>query len=211
MQATRQQILDFLRERGAAGVRDLGVHLDLTATGVRQHLTVLEREGLVTASEVRGRVGRPALAYRLTTEGEARYPKGHERMLAALLATLERRLPETELRAVMAETAAALAIEQPGAARTASPADRVAAACEALRGQHTLAEWTRDVDGFLLNARTCPYDSAGGTHPATCEMDVAYIGAITGMAVELVAARQRGDEACCFRLTPRGSAASVEA
>ena len=59
MQATRQEILDYLRRLGHATVRDLGAHLGLTATGIRQHLTVLERDGMIEAHEERGRVGRP--------------------------------------------------------------------------------------------------------------------------------------------------------
>ena len=56
MQATRQQILDYIRRQGRATVKDLDGYLSLTSTGVRQHLTVLEREGLVAAQEKRGRV-----------------------------------------------------------------------------------------------------------------------------------------------------------
>ena len=74
MQETRQQILDYLRRRGEASIRDLGQHLGLTATGVRQHVTILERAGLVRSREQRGRVGRPALLYQLSDDGEARWP-----------------------------------------------------------------------------------------------------------------------------------------
>ena len=80
MQATRQQILDYLRRNGRATVKDLDVHLGLTSTGVRQHLTVLEREGFVEAHEERGRVGRPALVYRLTETGDALYPKKYDQL-----------------------------------------------------------------------------------------------------------------------------------
>src|SRR3990172_4149610 len=85
MQATRQQILDYLRRNGRATVKDLDVHLGLTSTGVRQHLTVLEREGLVEAHEERGRVGRPALVYSLTEQGDALYPKKYDQLANTLL------------------------------------------------------------------------------------------------------------------------------
>src|SRR6266516_4015962 len=84
MQATRQQILDHLHAHGKATVRELARLLDLTATGVRQHLTVLERDGLVEAQEERGRVGRPAHVYRLSERGEALYPHKYD-LLANLL------------------------------------------------------------------------------------------------------------------------------
>ena len=85
MQATRQQILDFIRRHRRATVRNLDTFLHLTSTGVRQHLTVLEREGLITAHEERGRVGRPALVYELSPKGDALYPKSYDQLANALL------------------------------------------------------------------------------------------------------------------------------
>ncbi|TET95672.1 MAG: winged helix-turn-helix transcriptional regulator, partial [Dehalococcoidia bacterium] len=61
IQSTRQQILQYLQRHGRATVKELGSLLSLTSTGIRQHLTVLERDGLVDAREERGRVGRPTL------------------------------------------------------------------------------------------------------------------------------------------------------
>ena len=84
MQSTRQQILDYLHRTHAGTVKDLAHELNLTTTGVRQHLAVLERDGLVSARAERGRVGRPAFMYRLTDKGEALYPKSYD-LLANLL------------------------------------------------------------------------------------------------------------------------------
>src|SRR3989304_10491539 len=85
MQATRQQILDYLRQHARATVKELDAHLSLTSTGVRQPLTGLEREGLVEAHEERGHVGRPALVYRLTEQGDALYPKAYDQLANILL------------------------------------------------------------------------------------------------------------------------------
>ena len=85
MQATRQQMLDYLRRHSRATVKELNAHVGLTSTGVRQHLTVLEREGLVESEEERGRVGRPALVYRLTDTGDALYPKAYDQLANILL------------------------------------------------------------------------------------------------------------------------------
>jgi predicted ArsR family transcriptional regulator len=49
MQPTRQQIIDLLHREHSSSVRTLAGTLSMTATGVRQHLAVLEREGLVAA------------------------------------------------------------------------------------------------------------------------------------------------------------------
>src|SRR5688500_496173 len=85
MQATRQAILDHLRRFGEATVRDLADLLHLTATGIRQHLTILERDSLVAIKEARGRVGRPALVYQLTSAGEAQFPSRYDELSNLML------------------------------------------------------------------------------------------------------------------------------
>src|SRR3974377_758106 len=85
MQATRQDILDYLRRHRQPTVREPGEHFGLTSTALRQHLTVLGRDGLVEAREERGHVGRPALVYRLTVKGDALFPKMYDALANAVI------------------------------------------------------------------------------------------------------------------------------
>ena len=85
MQSTRQQMLEYLQRSGRATVKELGQLLGLTATGIRQHLTVLERDGLVDAREERGRVGRPTLVYSLTEKADSLFPKTYDVLASVLL------------------------------------------------------------------------------------------------------------------------------
>ena len=85
MQSTRRSILDYMQRHGRATVKELGGLLGLTSTGIRQHLTVLERDGLVEAREERGRVGRPTLVYSLTDKADSLYPKRYDMLASVLL------------------------------------------------------------------------------------------------------------------------------
>lgn len=85
MQSTRQQILEYLQRHGRGTVKELGALLGLTSTGIRQHLTVLERDGLVAAHEERGRVGRPTLVYSLTEAADSLFPKTYDLLAGVLL------------------------------------------------------------------------------------------------------------------------------
>src|SRR3972149_1576785 len=85
MQSTRQSILQYLQRHGRATVKELGQLLGLTSTGIRQPLTVLERDGLVEAHEERGRVGRPTLVYSLTDEADALFPKRYDMLAGVIL------------------------------------------------------------------------------------------------------------------------------
>src|SRR3989337_2755393 len=85
MQSTRGRILEYLQRHGRGTVKELGLLLSLTSTGIRQHLTVLERDGLVEAREERGRVGRPTLVYSLTEKADGPFPKTYDLLAGVLL------------------------------------------------------------------------------------------------------------------------------
>ena len=56
---TRERILVLLRRHGRLSAPGLAQLLQLTSVGVRRHLAVLERDGLVSSALERPRRGRP--------------------------------------------------------------------------------------------------------------------------------------------------------
>lgn len=206
MQATRQQILDHLRASRHATVRELGRVLGLTATGIRQHLTVLEQEGLVVSDEIRGQVGRPALRYRLTEEGEAVYPKRYPELALALLDELREQVDAVTFQQTIRGAASRLAGElRSDMPSQALPEERVEAAVRMLRAEHIVCDWERAGEGWLLHQRTCPYPEVARQNSAMCAMDVALIRELCGMDVVLTACTGRGDENCAYHLTTTGA------
>ena len=75
MPETRRALLGALKRRGELGADELATLAVITPSGVRQHLSGLERDGLIERRELRGEVGRPRLAYRLTAAADALYPR----------------------------------------------------------------------------------------------------------------------------------------
>jgi predicted ArsR family transcriptional regulator len=102
-ESTRGQIVKLLR-RSNRTVEDLARALDLTDNGVRAHLAVLERDGIVRQ---RGSVrrssggGKPAYVYELTQEGEDLFPKAYEPTLRRLLDILSDQLGPEESEALL--------------------------------------------------------------------------------------------------------------
>ncbi len=203
MQVTRQQILDFLREQSEGSVRDLGIHLDLTPTGVRQHLAVLEGEGYVVSREIRGHVGRPAHAYRLTDTAEALYRKSYRELASALLESARATLPDGLFEQVVAGAAESLARPHMDLLTALAPPERLEAACALLRSQEIVVTCEQDgVGGHLLIERTCPFGDAATTHPSVCGMHEALIGRLTGMEATLVSTLVDGSDRCVYQLAP---------
>jgi len=204
MQATRQQILDYLRLHRDASVKDLGRLLGLTATGVRQHLNILEQEGLVTSFEQRGKVGRPPLRYALTSLGDATFPKQYDALANALLDEVRACYGSQGLQQIVRGAASRLATadDGPEAPFEGNADTRVTAIVELLRSRGVVADWERDGEAYLLHERTCPYPEVARRNSVACAMDVAQVRELSGMEAKLTACLVRGDSCCTYRLLP---------
>src|SRR3972149_11583881 len=113
MQATRHQILEYLQRHGRATVKEFGALLGLTSTGIRQHLTVLERDALVEAREERGRVGRPTLVYSLTEKADSLFPKSYDVLASVLLEEIRATEGNEKLHQMLHNVAQGLAAPHP--------------------------------------------------------------------------------------------------
>jgi predicted ArsR family transcriptional regulator len=89
MQTSKARILAVLKRCGARSVDDLAAALQLAPMTVRQHLTALERDELVTVAERRNGAGRPRHLYSLTERGDAFFPRRYDRFASMLLAELQ--------------------------------------------------------------------------------------------------------------------------
>src|SRR5918997_3910684 len=93
-----------LLRRSGRTVEELARALGLTDNGVRSHLAVLERDGIVRQ---RGSVrhgsggGKPAFIYGLTSEAENLFAKAYEPALGRLLDVLAERLGPEESEALL--------------------------------------------------------------------------------------------------------------
>jgi predicted ArsR family transcriptional regulator len=211
MQATRQFILDYLRRESQATVRELAAVTGLTATGVRQHLMLLERDGLVEASEERGRVGRPALVYHLTDRGEALFPKNYDLLANLLLDELRANRSGEEFQGAIRRIASQMAGPYLGRMEGKALPDRVAETAAVLRSFGCIAEWSEEGDEFFLRQFTCPYPKVARQHSVICALEVAFVRHLTGADARLCSSLLRSDKSCTYRIRDARKPASVRA
>ena len=95
---TRRDILQYIKKSGEAGAEEIAARAGITLSGARQHLTGLERDGLVTHTERRDGPGRPKHAYTLTPAGDALFPRAYAELANELLTYVEDEDPELLLR-----------------------------------------------------------------------------------------------------------------
>ncbi len=205
MQTSRQQILDFLHSEHRGTVKQLAHLLGLTATGVRQHLAALEREGLVASHVERGHVGRPAFVYRLTEAGEAHFPKSYDVLANLLMEEIRQVAGADILQRILRRVSDRMAQQNRERVEGKSLAERVDVAVELMRGQGCVAS-AEERDGvFYLHECTCPYPAVARRNSAVCALEVDLVRRLTGANARLVSSLLRGDPACVYRIRPEES------
>lgn len=203
MQATRKDILDLLRRRSQATVKEIGDELGLTSTGIRQHLTILERDGLVASHEERGHVGRPALVYRLSSNGDSLYPKKYDELANALIEEARTILGPPALAQLMKSVANRFATPHLARLAAMDADDRVEAVGTILESRGNIVSRTQGADGeHSVRKHTCEYWNVATKNSIVCALDVEFVRQLAGTDARLTTSLLRGDDCCTFHIKP---------
>jgi predicted ArsR family transcriptional regulator len=209
MQSTRQHILEYLQRQGRATVKELGKLLGLTSTGIRQHLTVLERDGLVDAREERGRVGRPTLVYSLTEKADALFPKTYDALATILLEEIRSSQGNERLHEILHNVAGRMAAPYVEQLEGRPLPQRVQEAARILEEQGCMVG-LRESDGheYFIDEFTCPIPKVAQQDRAVCVLHVDFVRMLTGSDTRLTQSLLRGERSCTYRVRANGHSAS---
>jgi predicted ArsR family transcriptional regulator len=198
-ESTRGRIVTLLRRSGST-VEELARALDVTDNGVRAHLAVLERDGIVRQ---RGSVrrgsggGKPAYLYELEPEAEDLFPKAYEPVLRRLLDVLSERTGEEKAEELLRAVGRRLAEEREVPADGARA--RMEAAVAMLNELGGLAELEESDGGFVIRGYSCPLAGVTPDHPEVCRMAETLIAELAGVPVHERC--DRGERPrCCFEI-----------
>jgi predicted ArsR family transcriptional regulator len=193
--------------RSKCTVEDLARALDLTDNGVRAHLAVLERDGIVVQRGSLRRTsggGKPAYVYELTQEGEELFPKAYEPTLGRLLDVLCERLGPEESEALLRSVGRRLAEEHSRRADGAHA--RLEMAVEVLNELGGLAELEERDGALVIQGYSCPLGGVTPEHPEVCRMAEALVAEVAGVSVQEQC--ERGERPrCCFEVSSAGDTA----
>jgi predicted ArsR family transcriptional regulator len=206
LQSKRGQIVALLRRSGRT-VEELARALELTDNGIRAHLALLERDGIVRQRGSVRRVsggGKPAYVYELTPEAEDLFPKGYEPVLRRLLDVLAERLGPEGSEAVLRSVGHRMAEGQ------ATPSDgtrsRLEAAVEVLNELGGLAELEEHDGGLEIRGYSCPLAAVTPDYPEVCRMAETLLTELAGVPVHEHC--ERGERPRCrFEVAPPDDAA----
>lgn len=207
MQATRQRILEILKERGAATVEELGSELDLTPVTIRHHLDILRSEDLVQAPKVKRRdaPGRPQHSYALTDAAADYFPKNYASLADLMLHEIRDRVEAPELDSILRGVANRMVAQAANPPPDESTPQRIDRVIRFLNGKGYNADWQPVDGGYLLRTHNCPYRDISKDHVETCVMDMAMISQLLGQTPQRLDWLAGGNNACAY-LVKNGAA-----
>lgn len=216
MKATREVLLDLLRQHGDMTIAELARKLDIAPPAVRRHLDILATESLVDYRSVKQPTGRPYFVYFRTDIARERESNGYPRLVERLLHEVEalddgegagRRLLETLLERMSDHIAA----EHRSQISGNTVEERVASLVTALADEGILEDFEIREDGVHLMNTSCPHRRAALASTALCRSEQRAISTLIELPVEQVSRIVDGGLRCEYiiSLAPAKVAAPV--
>lgn len=197
-EARRRLLSEVLRHRGhGRTVEELAEALAVSRNAVQQHVTALERDGLLRVLGHRTTGGRPGRAYTLTEAALELFPRSYARLADDMLRNVGELFGEDGLDQLLAKMAEDLAAEL--APRLAGKEGRERMAEVALILSELGYEAAVDEAG-RLRAVNCVFHQLARSSRAVCRYDQTLLNLLLGDDVKQLACITEGTSACVFAL-----------
>jgi predicted ArsR family transcriptional regulator len=197
--STRERILLLLRRHGRLSAPRLAELLNINSVGVRRHLGLLERDGLVESTVGKPSRGRPAAMYRLTDAGLERFPRHYDEVAREALAFLKDH-DAAALSQFLAWRNERLAASYAGRVDGATLAERTDALAEVLSEQGFMAEVESAPGGLRLCQHNCTVEHLAAELPDLCTSEAELFERLLGTRVEREATVVDGAVRCVTRI-----------
>jgi predicted ArsR family transcriptional regulator len=202
----RDQLLRLLLEKKTGRTIDeLARGLHVSRNAVRQHLTSLIAEGLVTKGPVQATGGRPEQLYMLSAEGHEGFPRKYSWFSELLLDSLKSEKGEAALIARFEKLGAQVGTQLQHAHHLpGSASERIASLATAMHelGYEASSTATTGRQLPMIEASNCVFHHLATRFPEVCHFDLALLSTFVGRPVEHDQCIVRGGHLCRFKFKP---------
>jgi DeoR family transcriptional regulator, suf operon transcriptional repressor len=193
------QILEFLKRRGSASIKELEDLLGVTTTAVRQHLSTLLAEGYVERRRVNVGVGRPHHAYIPTAKINELFACHCDDLALTLLEEVFAQGGPERTAQLLDRVGDRLARRYTDSVRSGLLQERVEQMAAALGARGVLTDISvEDENTFILKTYNCPYHELAQEYRDVCEMDENLMRKVLGADVNLSSCIMDGHGGCSF-------------
>jgi len=172
---TAEQMLFYLKTRGASSAQAMAQYFEMTTVGARQHLLKLQEKGLVQFTAERKSVGRPKRFWQLTEKAQARFPDTHAQLSLEMITSIRDLFGESGLDKVIRKREKESLVryrETLSSSKTLADKVKKLAELRSLEGYMASYETCRD-GGLLLIENHCPICAAASECQNFCRSELA--------------------------------------
>ncbi len=196
---TDADLLELLRVDGPMGIAEMAAAMSVTPTAIRQRITRMTRQGLITREALRRGRGRPRYLYRLT-EKAVRLTGSNFTDLALVLWREMSSIEDLNLRQdMLPRVAKALASQYEGEVAGETMRDRMKSLGHLLANRRIPVSVDEVAQHPTLTTHACPYPTLAERDRSVCEMEQLLFSELLGEQIALSQCRTNGTCQCEFQ------------
>ena len=200
MSETRMRILQLLKMRCSMTVSQLTEALHISAMGVRQHLAILEDEGLVSYHSEKQERGRPHYLYTLTDEANNLFPTTYANFAVGLMQEVAKfNGPGFINKVFRSRMKSQLETYQERLSGKTLP-ERIKELALIRDEEGYMARFDDDGTDYVLVEHNCPIAAIAREYPHVCEIELALFRQSLGTKVYREEHLMQGSHRCCYRI-----------
>lgn len=200
---SRQQALLKLLLKNKSGLTldELSEYLKISRNAVRQHVSALENNGIVTEGVTRPSGGRPEQLYVLTDEGKEFFPRNYSWFAQLMVESIAQESGVAGLRerlGTIGEGVAQQLLSQNSVFKTREQkVEKLSEVMEEL-GYNTKS-FAVDSDALTIEADNCIFHNLAMKNPEICQFDLALLSTFTDSTVNHEECMAKGGNVCRFK------------
>jgi predicted ArsR family transcriptional regulator len=201
----KKKLLYYLKIMQQAGLEELAGVMKVSRMAVHKHLALLQQRALVESTEIRGRVGRPRIVYRLTSQSKSVFPKSYSAIATHALDFIEKNMGKDAVERVLYE-------------RQSELYDQYYKRLKGLNFDKQVKELARirDEEGYIAESKksksdgkhilleyNCPIIHIAEKHWEACSTETELFEKLLGAKIETTHRAAKGDSVCKFMIKER--------
>ena len=200
MSETRMRILQLLKMRAGMTVGQLTEALHISQMGVRQHLAILEAEGLIEYYREKQGRGRPRHIYQLTDEANSLFPTTYANFAVGLMHEVAKfNGPGFINKIFRGRMESQLETYQQRLAGKALR-ERIEELARIRDEEGYMARFAEAENDYILTEHNCPIAVIAQEYPRVCEIELALFRQSLGAKVVREEHLMQGSHKCCYRI-----------
>lgn len=202
----KKKLLYYLKIMRQAGLEELANVMKISRMAVHKHLAALQKRGLVEGVEIRGHVGRPRMAYQLTSQSKTVFPKSYSAIASYALDFIERNMGKEAVEKVLHERQSELFDQYYERLKDLDFDERVKELAKIRDEEGYMAESKKESKSggkYVLLEYNCPIIQIAEKHWEACLTETELFEKLLDADIDTTHRAAKGDSICKFVIKER--------